>query len=75
MNQTSSDLTVSPADQTASTGGAMSVAEFCRWGCIGRTKLYSEVKAGRIKLRKLGAKTVILRRDADAWLNSLPAAS
>jgi hypothetical protein len=65
----------SPDDQTSITGGAMSVAEFCRWGCIGRTKLYAEVKAGRITLRKIGAKTIILRRDAEAWLSSLPAAS
>jgi hypothetical protein len=53
----------------------MSVADFCAWASIGRTKLYSEAKSGRIKLRKLGAKTVILRRDADAWLNSLPTAA
>lgn len=54
------------------TGGAMSVAEFCRSYCIGRTKLYAEVKAGRLRLRKLGSKTIIARSDAEEWLNSLP---
>jgi hypothetical protein len=67
--------TVSPADQTIIAGGAMSVPEFLRWASIGRTKLYSEVKCGRLKLRKAGAKTLILRSDAEAWLRSLPAAA
>lgn len=56
------------------TGGAMTVPEFCHWASIGKTKLYGEVKAGRIVLRKIGAKTVILRSDAEAWLHSLPTA-
>jgi hypothetical protein len=67
-------FTASPAHQTTITGGAMTVSEFCRWACLGRTKMYAEVKAGRIKLRKIGAKTVILRSDAEAWLHSLPIA-
>jgi hypothetical protein len=66
----------SPSDRPVATiGGAMTVPEFCRWASIGRTKLYAEVKAGRIKLRKIGAKTVILRADGEAWLNALPIAS
>jgi hypothetical protein len=62
-------------DQPAPTGGAMSVDEFCRWACIGKTKAYAEAKAGRLKMRKIGAKTVILRADAEQWLRSLPPAS
>ena len=50
----------------------MSVSEFCRWASIGRTKMYAEVKTGRITPRKIGAKTIILRSDAEAWLRSLP---
>ena len=73
MHRTSTASTASPADQTI-TGGAMTVDQFCKWGCIGRTKLYAEVKAGRIPLRKLGSKTIILRADAEAWLSSLPTA-
>jgi hypothetical protein len=62
-----------PTDQPAATiGGAMTVSEFCRWASIGRTKLYAEIKAGRIKPRKIGAKTVILRSEGEAWLSSLP---
>jgi hypothetical protein len=59
----------------ATTGGAMSVAEFCRWASIGRTKFYSEIQSGRLQLRKIGSKSVVLMRDAETWLNSLPAAS
>jgi hypothetical protein len=54
---------------------AMNVSEFCAWACIGRTKMYAEAKAGRLILRKIGTKTVILRSDAEGWLRSLPTAS
>jgi hypothetical protein len=67
--------TSTPSDQTTITGGAMTVSEFCRWACIGRTKMYAEVKIGRLILRKIGTKTVILRSDAEGWLRSLPTAS
>lgn len=53
-------------------GGAMTVDEFCRWACIGRTKVYAEAKAGRLLLRKVGAKTIIRTEDAGAWLAGLP---
>ena len=59
-----------PTDQP----GAMSVDEFCRWACIGKTKTYAEAKAGRLPLRKIGSKTVVLRVDAEQWLHSLPTA-
>ena len=53
--------------------GAMTVAEFtARYG-IGVTKFYAEVKAGRLRAVKLGAKTLIRRADAREWENSLPA--
>jgi hypothetical protein len=59
----------------ADIGGAMSVSEFCRWACIGRTKAYALFKSRCITPRKIGSKTVILRADAEAWLNSLPTAT
>jgi hypothetical protein len=68
-------FTASPAHQTTSTAGAMTVSEFCRWACLGRTKFYAEAKAGRLTLRKIGTKTVILRSDAEGWLRSLPTAT
>jgi hypothetical protein len=64
-----------PSNESAGPSGAMSVDEFCRWACIGKTKTYAEAKAGRLKMRKIGSKTVVLRSDADQWLHALPTAS
>lgn len=50
----------------------MTVADFCaRYRC-GRTSLYREAAAGRIKLRKFGAATRIALEDAEQWAASLP---
>lgn len=40
-------------------------------GC-GRTHLYQELNAGRLKARKLGSKTVILEQDLNDYLDGLP---
>lgn len=53
----------------------MTVPEFCRWARLGRTATYREVAAKRLVLRKVGAKSLILVSDAEAWLRSLPAAA
>lgn len=50
----------------------MSVDEFCAWASIGRSKFYREVAADRIRLRKIGRKSVVTMPDALAWLSSLP---
>lgn len=52
--------------------GAFTVSEFCGWAGIGVTKFYAEVKAGKIRLRKIGRKSVVTTTDALAWLNALP---
>lgn len=52
--------------------GAMSVDEFCAWASIARSKFYREVGAGRIKLRKIGRKSIVTMTDAQNWLNALP---
>lgn len=63
-------------DQIASPlPAAMTVPEFCRWARLGRTATYREVAAGRLVLRKVGAKSLILVSDAEAWLRSLPKAA
>ena len=54
------------------THGAFTLNEFLAWARIGRTKAYQEIEAGRLKVRKLGRKTLIRRVDADAWLENLP---
>ncbi len=53
----------------------MTVADFCARYRVGKTSLYREAAAGRIKLRKFGAATRIAREDAEAWLEILPVVS
>lgn len=50
----------------------MTVADFCTRYSIGRTSLYREVNAGRLKLRKFGTATRVARADAEAWAANLP---
>jgi excisionase family DNA binding protein len=51
---------------------AFAVREFCARYGICRQTFYEEVKRGRIKAKKLGKKTLILRADAENWAASLP---
>lgn len=41
---------------------------------IGRSKIYLEIQAGRLKPRKLGSRTIFLAADIANYLNSLPEA-
>lgn len=42
---------------------------------IGRSKLYAEIKAGKIVPRKIGKKTIFLAKDIEGYLNALPKAN
>ena len=44
----------------------------CEDSTVGRTKVYSEIKVGRLKARKVGKRTIILDPDYRAWLAALP---
>lgn len=54
---------------------ARKVDTFCERYGIGRSTFYKEVRAGRLKIRKIGRATVVLREDEDAWRLSLPIAN
>lgn len=58
----------------ASPFGAISVAEFCTRYGISRSLAYEERCAGRIRFRKVGARTLILTSDAEEWARALPEA-
>jgi hypothetical protein len=52
--------------------GAYSLAVFCQTYNVGLTLTYQNIKDGRLRAVKAGSKTLILRRDAEAWAQSLP---
>jgi hypothetical protein len=52
---------------------AMSIRTFCKTYDIGRTSTYTEIKAGRLKVRKVGRRTISTADDAEEWLSRLPA--
>ena len=41
---------------------------------IGRSKLYAEIKAGKLTPRKIGKKTIFLANDVESYLEALPLA-
>jgi excisionase family DNA binding protein len=49
-----------------------SVADVVKLSGVGRTVLYEEIKAGRLKAHKLGRRTLILTDDLQHWLAGLP---
>jgi len=51
---------------------AFSIAEFCSRYGIGRTSAYAEIKANRLSIVKVGARTLVLADAAEAWLKNLP---
>ncbi|MGO9681448.1 MAG: helix-turn-helix domain-containing protein [Beijerinckiaceae bacterium] len=51
---------------------AFSIREFSQAYRVGRTKIYEEIKAGRLRARKVGKRTVIIDDDAEDWLKRLP---
>ncbi|WP_343698264.1 hypothetical protein [Caulobacter sp.] len=46
---------------------AISVAEFCRTFAVGKSYFYEEVKAGRLRVRKAGGRTLVPTAEARAW--------
>ena len=78
MQNTSNDRTdTAPAPTTPAAddlADAMTIKEFCEKARIGRTTTYRLIRSGRLKVRKMGKKKVlILARDYRAFIESLPA--
>ena len=51
--------------------GALSIPKFCNDYSIGRSLAYEEIASGRLKAVKIGRRTVIPVRNAEAWLRLL----
>ena len=54
---------------------AHSVDGACDAAGVGRTSIYEAIRAGELKARKLGRRTIILDDDLRQWLASLPLAT
>ncbi len=50
----------------------LSIPEVCRTTGIGRTTIYEEIRAGRLRALKLGRRTIIRTTDLQKWLDALP---
>ena len=51
---------------------AYRVEDFVAVSGIGRTTIYAEIKAGRLKAKKVGKRTIITAEAGKAYLDSLP---
>jgi hypothetical protein len=58
--------------QRASAKPAYSIADLGEMGILSRTQAYVENRAGRLVLRKIGRKTIVLHDDLMTWLQNLP---
>jgi excisionase family DNA binding protein len=54
---------------------AFSIDEFAQQFSIGKTKIYQEIKEGRLCAVKSGHRTLITMEAAKEWLSNLPAMS
>ena len=50
----------------------MTINELIAASGVGRTKVYEQIRGGRLVARKCGRRTVILASDARDWLRNLP---
>lgn len=51
---------------------AYDVVEAAKRAGVGRSKIFEEINAQRLKARKAGRRTLILHADLAAWAASLP---
>jgi excisionase family DNA binding protein len=50
----------------------LSILEACTVAGLGRTKIYEAISEGRLKARKFGKRTIVLRADLQTFLSGLP---
>ena len=52
--------------------GALSIDQFCTDNAISKATAYRQIASGHLQACKVGARTVITRAAAQAWLDALP---
>jgi excisionase family DNA binding protein len=70
MDSAKKDRGLSVAERMA-LDGAWSVDEVAQWAGVGRVKVWAEIKEKRLKVVRLGRRTLVRAPDAKAWLSSL----
>lgn len=51
---------------------AYTIAEFCEAFGVGKSLMFEEIAAGKLRTKKAGRRTLILAKDAIAWVEALP---
>ena len=59
-------------NSTAIEKHALTIPEACTFSGIGKTKLYEAIASGKLRARKAGKRTLILKDDLRDYLSSLP---
>ena len=50
----------------------LSISQTCEITGLGRTKLYEEIRTGRLRSVKVGARRLVPRVAIDEWISGLP---
>lgn len=53
----------------------LSIPEFVEQHGVSRSTVYREIKANRLRVVRVGRRTLVARADADAWMKALRSAS
>jgi hypothetical protein len=69
MNAGTSSATL--AEMKLNTPIAYTIAEACSASRAGRTSLYRAIRAGKLRARKRGRRTITLASDLLSWLDSM----
>jgi excisionase family DNA binding protein len=65
-------MTDDTTSATARLSGFLTVAAFCQWSGLSRTKVYSLIKSGELRAVKCGRSTRITEAEAARWRDALP---
>jgi hypothetical protein len=62
------DQVTPPAPPVVDGRLAFSIAQLSAASSVGKTHIYEEIKCGRLKVRKIGKRTLVLAEEARRWI-------
>jgi excisionase family DNA binding protein len=71
MKSENTAVVLTLAERLAS-DGALTIGETASWSGLGRGTVYEEIRDGRLRIAKVGRRTIVRAADARAWLASIP---